>query len=446
MQVRRLENVLVLLGDDLVPTPCALFEWSETDGAVVRIEPMTSIPAITSTVVVVPAFYNAHTHVSDGILADAATGLTLEEAVFRPAGLKYRELAKVAPAQLAAAAACTLESMARTGTVVHCDFTEQGVAGVTALRSASAAKPTTTARSIICSQLSLPPFSAEQLKRNAPEDTLPPGTLEELDQLWGRESSGSDGFSENTMNDLTDAAWRALRDLTTNKYPNKLRAIHCLESQVYRTASVEMSADRKGDLVRALELYDPHIIVHLTEADDDEIALLAASGKPGVLCPRANAVLVSLKQGKSVLYIMNPFRGSACRRSTSCSRARRHSSWDRTTSCSTRQICWQKWISPTSSQSHRQETEAVTSTPARSSRWPRSTRPRSLRPFSIAPAVAALPWAPTPTLSCLTLVRPIFSFHETLPLLSSRALHQLTSCRRTFPASACTLARNHSLL
>jgi cytosine/adenosine deaminase-related metal-dependent hydrolase len=47
----------------------------------------------------------------------------------------------------------------------------------------------------------------------------------------------------------------------------------------------------RGDLVRAIELYDPHLIVHMTVATAAEIALLASSGKTAALNPRANANL-----------------------------------------------------------------------------------------------------------------------------------------------------------
>jgi cytosine/adenosine deaminase-related metal-dependent hydrolase len=97
----------------------------------------------------------------------------------------------------------------------------------------------------------------------------------------------ADGFSESTMNDLTEPAWREIRELT--KHCGKLRAIHCLENAGYRDVSLQRTG--RGDLIRAIELLDPDIIVHLTVADADEIALLAESGKTGVLNPRANANL-----------------------------------------------------------------------------------------------------------------------------------------------------------
>jgi cytosine/adenosine deaminase-related metal-dependent hydrolase len=89
------------------------------------------------------------------------------------------------------------------------------------------------------------------------------------------------------MNDLTDAAWREIREVTRRR--GKLRAIHCLENAAYREVSLGRTG--RGDLARALAEYDPHLIVHLTVADAGEIAQMAAAGKTGVLNPRANATL-----------------------------------------------------------------------------------------------------------------------------------------------------------
>jgi cytosine/adenosine deaminase-related metal-dependent hydrolase len=110
---------------------------------------------------------------------------------------------------------------------------------------------------------------------------LPPSARAELTAVL----AVADGFSESTMNDLTDAAWREIREVSTGL--GKLRAIHCLENAGYRDVSVARTG--RGDLVRAIELYDPHLIVHLTVATAEEIRILVASGKTAALNPRANA-------------------------------------------------------------------------------------------------------------------------------------------------------------
>jgi cytosine/adenosine deaminase-related metal-dependent hydrolase len=214
----------------------------------------------------------------DSALPDGATGLTLEQGFFRPAGYKYRELAKLSPEQHRPHIEAHLRYMARTGTVCHVDFREQGAYGAQLLRDASEA---TGVQSVILSQFTGVPFGDGALKANhAP---LPADARAELDAML----AVADGFSESTMNDLTDSAWRDIREITTAR--GKLRAIHCLENAGYRDLSFARTG--RGDLIRALELYDPHLIVHMTAATADEIALLARSGKTGVVNPRANANL-----------------------------------------------------------------------------------------------------------------------------------------------------------
>jgi cytosine/adenosine deaminase-related metal-dependent hydrolase len=146
------------------------------------------------------------------------------------------------------------------------------------LRAASEA---TGVQSIILGQFSGVPFDAAALDANTA--VLPTDARAELESIL----DVADGFSESTMNDLTEPAWREIRELTQRR--GKLRAIHCLENAGYRDVSVARTG--RGDLERALELLDPFIIVHLTVANAAEIARLVAAGTTGVLNPRANANL-----------------------------------------------------------------------------------------------------------------------------------------------------------
>jgi cytosine/adenosine deaminase-related metal-dependent hydrolase len=144
-----------------------------------------------------------------------------------------------------------------------------------------AAAQATGVDSVILGQFNGVPFDDAALAAN--DTTLPPAARRELEAIL----DVADGFSESTMNDLTEPAWREIAALTRQR--GKLRAIHCLENAGYREVSLRRTG--RGDLARALELLDPDIIVHLTVANAAEIALLAASGKTGVLNPRANANL-----------------------------------------------------------------------------------------------------------------------------------------------------------
>lgn len=275
----QLTDCVVLLGPELAPFRCSRFAWSgDTITAADRIQPITTLDS--GARVVIPGLYNAHTHMGDSALPDGATGLTLEQAFFRPRGYKYRELAKLTRETHLPHIEAHLRYMARTGTVAHLDFREQGPYGAELLRAAS---DSTGVQSIILGQFNGAPFTEPELRANKPGHTLPPEHRAELEKLLAL----ADGFSESTMNDLTDAAWAEIRQLTTAA--GKLRAIHCLENAGYRDLSLATTG--RGDLVRAIELYDPHLIVHLTVATAEEITLLVRAKKTGVLNPRANANL-----------------------------------------------------------------------------------------------------------------------------------------------------------
>jgi len=272
-----IEDCVVWLGPELEPTHCQSFRWE--DGRIVEIQ--TGAPATKADGArrgIFPGLVNAHTHIGDGFLPEAAIPLTLEEAFFRPNGYKYRALKEIPAAEHIAHMAGFQRGMAATGTVAHIDFREQGVEGARRLREAS---KQSGVRSVILSQFDHSPQNEEDLE-NA-DRPLPAAAVHELEEIL----TISDGFSESTMNDLTDAAWREVETITRAR--GRARAVHCLESDGYRDLSVRRMGI--GDLERAIALLDPDLIIHLTVANDEEIARVAASGKSVVLNPRANAAL-----------------------------------------------------------------------------------------------------------------------------------------------------------
>lgn len=268
-----LEQVWVWRGAELAPTPCRRLEW--TQEGVVNIEPGEEGACRWG---VVPGFVNAHTHIGDAFLPEAAVTRTLEEAFFRPQGYKYRMLETIAAEEHIRHMVDFHQGMAASGTVAHVDFREQGAEGARRLREASSRSGV---RAFILNQFANPPQTPESL--GDPNLPLSESAEQELREML----AVADGFSESTMNDLTDAAWRDVQRITEKQ--NKARAVHCLESWAYR--DISRARTGKGDLVRALELLQPDLVVHLTVAHEEEIQLLAASGVPAVLNVRANAAL-----------------------------------------------------------------------------------------------------------------------------------------------------------
>ena len=89
-----LNDVVVLLGPGLEPWLCSRFEWSmDTIVSVDRVEPVLAIEK--GARVIIPGLCNSHTHMGDSCMPDGATGLTLEQGVFRPHGFKYRRLSEI---------------------------------------------------------------------------------------------------------------------------------------------------------------------------------------------------------------------------------------------------------------------------------------------------------------------------------------------------------------
>jgi len=188
--------------------------------------------------IILPAFVNAHTHIGDSIAKEAGEGLTLEELVAPPDGLKHRLLAQADRSDLVTAMADTLSFMDENGTTAFIEFREGGLKGVAAI-----------------------------------EEALGNAAVEPV--ILGRESieamEGSDGFGASGAN---DADFTRERNATARA--DKLFGIHAGEVD-------------SSDINPALDL-DPDFLVHMVHAERLHLERIADSGIPVVVCPRSNAV------------------------------------------------------------------------------------------------------------------------------------------------------------
>ena len=188
--------------------------------------------------IVCPAFVNAHTHIGDSIAKEAGEGLTLDELVAPPDGLKHRLLRQADRGELVGAMARSLSYMERSGTGAFLDFREGGVDGVEAINEA-----------------------------------LEGSDLESV--VLGRETVAAmeraDGFGASGTN---DGDFRAERRAT--REAEKLFGIHAGEVD-------------STDINQALDL-DPDFLVHMVQAEALHLERVADSEVPVVVCPRSNLV------------------------------------------------------------------------------------------------------------------------------------------------------------
>jgi cytosine/adenosine deaminase-related metal-dependent hydrolase len=191
-----------------------------------------------STDIICPAFVNAHTHIGDSIAKEAGTGLSLDELVAPPDGLKHRLLRAASQDEKVAAMRRSLRFMEATGTAACVEFREGGVPGVEAF---------------------------ERARDGLDIDAV----------VLGRETTAamdaSDGFGASGARDGDFAELRA-----STREAGKLFGIH--------------AGERDPDDVDAAIDLDPDFLVHMVHATADQLDRVAAEGVPIAVCPRSNLV------------------------------------------------------------------------------------------------------------------------------------------------------------
>jgi cytosine/adenosine deaminase-related metal-dependent hydrolase len=205
-----------------------------TGGTIEAVEPTTT----DSSAIIAPAFVNAHTHLGDSIAKEAGGGLSLDELVAPPDGLKHRLLRAATAEEKIQAMRRSLRMMERSGTAAAIEFREGGIEGVRQLRMAAAGQ------------------------------AIQPVVL-------GRETAAAmdagDGFG---ASGARDGQFEQLR--TATREAGKLFGIHAGERDSH-------------DVNPALDL-DPDFLVHMVHPEPLHLERLADNELPVVVCPRSNLV------------------------------------------------------------------------------------------------------------------------------------------------------------
>ena len=228
--------------------------------------------------IAIPGLIDAHTHVGDSIAKEAGVGLPIAEVVSPSRGLKHKILASTSDAALIASMRESMTDMVRAGITTFADFRESGMRGITLLLKAAEGL---RIRPSIFARLAEVPFTSGEIANNC--NRLPSNALKELEELMSK----ADGISSSTVNDLTDPAMEEINDLASVK--KRMKAIHVAET----AESMEKSRARTGcgDVERAINHLKPDFVVHMTNATENDIELIAKHRVSVVCCPRANAIL-----------------------------------------------------------------------------------------------------------------------------------------------------------
>lgn len=204
------------------------------DGRIVAVEE----ERVESDRIIVPAFVNAHTHIGDSIAKEAGRGLTLEELVAPPDGLKHRLLRESSREEMTAAIRQSIRFMHSGGVTAFVDFREGGSDGVSVLREAASGLE----------------IDAVAMGRD------------ELEALEVGDGYGASGAADADFTREREAAREA----------GKPFGIHAGEN-------------RTDDIEPALAL-DPDYLVHMVNADLEQLDRVGDREIPVVVCPRANLV------------------------------------------------------------------------------------------------------------------------------------------------------------
>ncbi|MDZ7746167.1 MAG: amidohydrolase family protein [Halobacteriales archaeon] len=187
---------------------------------------------------ILPAFVNAHTHIGDSIAKEAGRGLSLDELVAPPDGLKHRLLRETPREEMVAAMRRSIAFMRESGTASFLEFREGGEEGVSRLHDAA---------------------------RDSPVEPVIFGR-EEIAAMEAGDGFGASGARDNEFGPEREAT----RDA------GKLFGIHAGERDSH-------------DVDAALD-YDPDFLVHMVYTTPDQRERVAESDIPIVCCPRSNLV------------------------------------------------------------------------------------------------------------------------------------------------------------
>ena len=240
--------------------------------------------------VVCPSFINGHTHIGDSIIKDEGYSLSLSEMVKPPNGVKHKALANADDEELISAMKSTMWEMVEGGTTHFIDYREGGIHGVELLREAAEDIPI---KAVILGR-------DDSFYGDDPD-------LKEVKIACRKLLKIADGIAPSGFGEIIDEVAEIIVN-ECNK-AGKISSIHVAESESNQAES--LSRFNKTEIARGVESKFSQL-VHLTNAKNDDLEMVAKSDSNVVVCPRANATLnVGVPQLNKMLDLgIKPLLGS----------------------------------------------------------------------------------------------------------------------------------------
>lgn len=219
--------------------------------------------------IVSPTFLNGHVHIGDSIIKDEGYGLTLDEMVKPPNGVKHVALSNANDEDVIEAMRDSMWEMVNTGTTHFIDYREGGVEGVKLLREASKDIPI---KPIILGR-------DDSFYGDDPD-------LNEVKKAISRILKVADGIAPSGFGEIkTEVANLITSECRKQK---KISSIHVAESEEAQLNSLEKYGE--SEVKRAIDS-NFNQIVHGTNLKCNDLDLIGESEINLCVCPRANATL-----------------------------------------------------------------------------------------------------------------------------------------------------------
>jgi cytosine/adenosine deaminase-related metal-dependent hydrolase len=228
-----------------------------------------------------PGFINAHTHIGDSFGKDIGVDSNFESRIHPIHGIKNKILQKSEREHLIKFMRSSAVSMTRNGIVVFADFREGGLQGIDQIKEA------TSGLSIKSIVLGRPEYYYDISRDFCENRKLPPDVLELICNIL----IYSDGLGISGANENTDNSLKEYRQVIQKKSSKKKFLIGIHSSESLETEKKSITITGKSEVQRIIANLLPNFIVHLTNASDVDIELVAKKKIGIVVCPRANGTL-----------------------------------------------------------------------------------------------------------------------------------------------------------